>query len=186
MKRRQFVTSVLASGIAVPVLGHEQGHSHDPLGGPLANATVTFGGWQSSPAPFDRIGTPFSATNPNDITRNVHRLTPFESKIKAGGLVNFVIGGFHNVQIYEPGQTPEEFLSVGAANIPKLAIGPGIIDVAARRMFRGVNPATQPTQDRVETVMFTAPGRYLVICGVIPHFFNDRMFGWVNVVDGND
>ena len=36
------------------------------------------------------------------------------------------------------------------------------------------------TQDRVEGVAFLNPGRYLVICAVLPHF-NDRMYAWVEV-----
>lgn len=35
-------------------------------------------------------------------------------------------------------------------------------------------------QNRVEAVSFTKPGRYLVICGVLPHF-NDGMWAWIEV-----
>jgi hypothetical protein len=46
---------------------------------------------------------------------------------------------------------------------------------------------TQPLQDRVETVRFPSPGRYLVICGVLPPFFDAAtgqfvMFGHVKVL----
>ena len=42
-------------------------------------------------------------------------------------------------------------------------------------------------QDRVETVRFPNPGRFLVICGVLPHFFDAAtqrfiMFGYVKVL----
>ena len=37
-------------------------------------------------------------------------------------------------------------------------------------------PAGQMNQDRVESVRFLKPGRYLVICAV-----NDGMFGFVQV-----
>ena len=45
-------------------------------------------------------------------------------------------------------------------------------------------------QDRVETVQIAERGLYLVICAVLPHFFDAAkmqfvMFGFVNVV-GND
>ena len=51
-------------------------------------------------------------------------------------------------------------------------------------------PAGAPlaySQDRVEVVQFPAPGRYLVICAVLPHFApannaHPPMHGWVNVV----
>jgi plastocyanin len=36
-------------------------------------------------------------------------------------------------------------------------------------------------QDRIESVRFLKPGRYLVICAVHPHFVNDGMFGFVKV-----
>jgi hypothetical protein len=35
-------------------------------------------------------------------------------------------------------------------------------------------------QNRVETVLFDTPGRYLAICTILPHF-NDRMIAWVEV-----
>ena len=35
-------------------------------------------------------------------------------------------------------------------------------------------------QNRVEGVLFSKPGRYLVICAVLPHL-NDGMFAWVEV-----
>ena len=43
-------------------------------------------------------------------------------------------------------------------------------------------------QDRVEAVGFNAPGTYLVMCGVLPHFFDATtgkfiMFGFVEVRD---
>jgi len=38
----------------------------------------------------------------------------------------------------------------------------------------------------VESVRFTTPGTYLVICAVRPHFVNDGMFGFVEVTDGDD
>ena len=35
-------------------------------------------------------------------------------------------------------------------------------------------------QNRVEAVSFSKPGRFLVICGVLPHF-NDGMYAWIEV-----
>jgi plastocyanin len=56
--------------------------------------------------------------------------------------------------------------------------------------YSGLNaltpPATPPfatfstDQNRVEAVSFSTPGRYLVICGVLPHF-NDGMYAWIEV-----
>src|SRR5919109_4951656 len=100
MKRREFVTSVLASGLAVPAMA-SQDHPHEQVDGPLANATVSFGQWQQ----FDRFA---GAGGPNDRTKNNHLLIPFEAKIKAGGAVNFVIAGFHQVLVYAPGTDPAD------------------------------------------------------------------------------
>jgi hypothetical protein len=69
--------------------------------------------------------------------------------------------------------------------------GPPIIDVTTNRICRGLDPSVLPAlqagntnlQDRVEVVQFSAPGSYLVICGVLPHFVNDNMFGYVKVVE---
>jgi len=56
-------------------------------------------------------------------------------------------------------------------------------DFAVNRIFRGLDPnvATNP-QYRVEVVYFEEPGTYLVICGVVNHFVNDHMFGFVKVL----
>lgn len=43
-----------------------------------------------------------------------------------------------------------------------------------------VLPARSAAQNRVETISFPTPGRYLVICAVIPHL-NDGMIAWVEV-----
>src|SRR5262249_59941146 len=57
-----------------------------PLSGPLANATVTFGAWQTEPI-LDRY------PNASPPTRNQHVVQPNEVSIKAGGSVNFLIIG---------------------------------------------------------------------------------------------
>lgn len=182
MNRRGFFVSLLAGSVASPALAG-QGHNHAAVDGPLANATVSFGQWQSSPA-FDR----FPANN--DRTRNGHQLIPNEATIKAGGTVNFIIGGFHQVLVYAPGTEPTDInttLVTSVTNPP----GPPLIDDPTNRVYRGLDPSTLPLlrapvpaalQDRVEVVHFANPGRYLVMCGVQPHFVNDRMFGWVKVL----
>src|SRR5213083_1763946 len=66
---------------------------------PNVQATVGFGQWQTDP-PLDRF------TNPNDRTRNEHVWISREVKIKAGGVVNFIISGFHEPTIYDDGTQP--------------------------------------------------------------------------------
>ena len=83
-----------ARAVAGPL--HEHGK---PIGGPLAQATVSFGQWSTSPS-LDRL----LINNPAN--GNVHRLIPNEVTIQAGGTVNFLIAGFHQVVVYGNGTEP--------------------------------------------------------------------------------
>jgi hypothetical protein len=154
-------------------------HGGKPIAGPLSNATVTFGGWLTDP-PFDRF-----APDPNDRTRNHHQLTPNVARIEEGGTVNFIIGGFHNVLVYDHGTQPKDINRTLLITSPDF---PPLINDPNKRIYRGLDPRTMPTvQDRVETVQFAERGLYLVICAVLPHFFNDttmqfEMFGYIRVV----
>jgi len=173
----------MKSGSAKAQESEHDEHEHRPISGPLANATINFGAWRT---PLDRfagvvppnpVNTP---NNPNPMAGNHHALTPHEVKIKVGGTVNFIIGGFHHVLVYADGTKPGDINA--AAQNPFFTL---LIDDPTNRVFRGVNPQTVP-QDRVETVHFAERGTYLVICGVRPHFVNDNMFGFVRVVDDDD
>ena len=150
----------------------EEAHKHQPISGPLANATVSWGSWPTDP-PLDRFPNLGAPGKPN-----VHQLIPNEVKIKAGGSVNYIIGGFHHVLVYDDGTQP------GDINPNLLVPGsspPGLIDDPNHRIYRGLDPRLFP-QDRVEVVHFSNPGTFLVICGVRPHFVNDGMFGFVKVL----
>ena len=176
MKRREFVASVVASGLAVPALASEQ-HQHGTVTGPLAHAVVAFGAWETDP-PLDR----FAVLPPPAPTTNAHLLFPFEAKIKAGGAVSFIISGLHNVQVYGPGTEPGN-IDTSLTTLMVAPPGLEVINDPTNRVYRGPDPSRYaPTVlDRVEVVQFTAPGRYLVICGVLLHF-RDNMFGYVNVL----
>jgi plastocyanin len=153
-----------------------QGHSHKPVSGPLATATVSFGSWQTDPpADFDRFVVPNPAP---PATHNHHALVPYEVTIQAGGTVNFIISGFHLIAIYDDGTRPEDINPniLTAGTTP-----PGFIADTNHRIYRGVDPRTV-SQDRIEAVNFPKAGTYLVICAVRPHFVNDGMFGYVRVL----
>lgn len=151
----------------------------------VTNATVSFGSWQSDP-PLER----FPTASPG--TRNHHEVLPHQVTIKAGGAVNFLIGGFHQVLVYNAGTRPGDIdanstvLSTGVPNNAEL------IDDAAHRIYQGLDPSrlqlVDPlggalvVRDRVEVVHFPKPGTYLVICGIRGHFVNDSMFGFVKVL----
>ncbi len=143
--------------------------------GPLTNATVSFGAWMTSP-PLDRF-----PNVSNTRTSNHHVVIPDVAKIKAGGTVNFIIAGFHQVIIYDDGTQPSDIditNTVLPTNPPTPP--PPLIADPNRRIYRGLDPSLQPA-DRVEVVHFEKPGTYLVICGVLPHF-QSGMFGFVRVL----
>ena len=195
MKRRDFVTSVLSAGVAVPVLGDSSGaqkgaseHSGHQDNGDhelRKNHTVSFGAWSPSIfSPLDRMGA-----DPNPRTRNGHFLIPSPVRVHRGDTVSFVISGFHNLVVYGPGTQP------GDINRNQLILSPPntfppLINDANHRVYRGLDPRANPgVQDRVEAVAFDDLGRFLVICGVLPHFFDAAtgeflMFGYVEV-DGH-
>lgn len=151
--------------------GHSTPHPTVAVEGPQSSAIVSFGGWMTTP-PLDRF------PNVSDRFANHHALIPELAKIKPGGSVNFIIGGFHQVIVYDDGTQPGDInktLTVPVTVPP----GPPLIADPNRRIYRGLDPSLQP-QDRVEVVHFANPGLYLVICGVLPHF-NEGMFGFVRV-----
>ncbi|HEY7286170.1 MAG TPA: hypothetical protein VH497_12040 [Vicinamibacterales bacterium] len=168
---------------------HGHGGGNDEMNGPLSTATVSFGQWDLA-TPLDRF------PNNSPRTRNNHHLIPNEVKIKAGGSVNFMIGGFHHILVYGNDTKPSD-INIGATIPTTVQPGPPLINDPVNRVYRGLDPSVlpalpgstppQPLQDRTETVRFTDPGRYLVICGVLPHFFDVPtgqfiMFGYVNVI----
>lgn len=142
------------------------------LDGPLSNATVSFGAWMT---PLDR-----HPNVPPPPPTNHHELIPQVAKIKAGGAVNFIISGLHQVIVYDDGTQPSD-IDTSLLLLPPPA-GPPLIDDPDGRLYRGPDPRVLlPNLDRVEVVHFAKPGTYLVICGVLPHF-QQGMFGFVTVV----
>ena len=162
--------TLLCLGFAVPVARADAGSP--------TTATVSFGAWQTEP-PLDR----FPNNSPAD--RNHHQLIPFHVSIAAGGTVNFIISGLHQVIAYDDGTQPDDInttlttTTTGATPSPAVVL----IDDPTHRLYRGLDPSLLP-RDRVEVVYFPNPGTYLVICGVRNHFVNDGMFGFVTVLAG--
>jgi len=187
--------TVLGAGEQKPDQASEHAHDNRPLTGKRAHTVVSFGQWDADPDdPFDRQSI---NTDLENRARNIHLVLPFEAEVDAGGAVSFTISGVHQILIYGPGVEFDD-VKAGwvAANKPTLAFGPGLVDYDTKRVYRGQNPfvlqyvalVPQPAGttgntvvDRIEAVNFKEPGRYLVTCGVVPHFFNDSMHGYVNV-----
>ena len=196
MKRREFlgkasigsaaVATLAASGRVRAAAKADAQHSHLAVSGPLATATVSFGAWGSGVDRFPNLG----ATALNHL--NVHAVIPNEVQIKAGGTVNFIISGFHQIIVYGDGTRPDD-IDTSDPVPATIQPGPPLVNDANNRVYRGVDPSVLPSlqgppqgpgqpvlQDRVEAVQFAEPGRYLVICGVLPHFLGG-MYGYVKV-----
>jgi|SRR5262245_57333343 len=176
------LVAILSVGLVVP--------SAVAIDGPLASATVSFGQWRTNPA-LDRF--PILSER----ATNQHELIPSQVTIKAGGAVNFIIGGFHQPTVYDDGTLPADInTTIPTDTTPSTGIPSGVplINDPANRIYRGQDPSRQPiltfpspisgpvSQDRVEVVHFPKPGMYLVICGVRAHFVDDKMFGFVRVL----
>jgi hypothetical protein len=128
-----------------------------------------------------------------------HVILPDDIKIKQGGVVHFLVAGFHQVAVYKPGTKPENIVQGSGT----------FINDPTNRFYLGINPAGGPANtaatpvvpgdarsnalNRVETVGFPAsagtvtppsekaePGIYLVICNVRGHF-RDGMYAFVEV-----
>jgi len=183
MKRRQFLRGIglgsaaMVTGAVAGSRAAAQNHDHaSTMDGPLASATVSFGAWPvGGDQPLDRMTTPNAPIAPN-----VHALIPNTVTIKAGGTVNYIVAGFHQIIVYEPGKEPSDVDTGTLIPIPGAPAEVGLIDDPVKRLYRGVNPIELP-QDRVEVVHFERRGLYLVICSVNVHFA-DNMFGWVMVL----
>lgn len=136
------------------------------------SVTVAFGGGLNTATP------PGNPAN--------HHVLPRTIEIKAGGVVNFAVAGFHQIVVYPPG--------IEASNIVAPAFPPNLfinynlgtayyVGINPRNANAGT-PAAPATvfngDNRIESVSFAQPGVYLVLCNVTPHF-NDGMYAYVKV-----
>ena len=204
------IGSVTATGLSAalgaeqkPGNGNEHAHDNRPLSDKRSHVVVAFGQWDVDPAnPLDR--QPIN-TEPETRTRNIHDVLPFEAEIDAGGAVSFIISGFHQVLVYGPGRELAEVQAAAAGlDLPGIPmVLPPLVNYTTDLVYRGLDPrilqysplpallppsvpeppppgTVNPVVDRVESVNFKEPGRYLVVCGVRPHF-DTGMHGYVNV-----
>lgn len=118
-----------------------------------------------------------------------HHILPQKIKVKKGGVVNFVVAGFHHIVVYQPGVRVEE---IGVPTSGLFIINPDSATMPGNVFYRGIKPAggpppgfpvqTDPSNapNRVEPVGFLESGTYLVMCNVTPHF-KDGMYAYVEV-----
>ena len=187
MNRESFVSvisrSALLVGTALVALTAVADDDHN-----RAQATASFGRGLNTAQPGNSVN---------------HAVLPKEIKIKAGGVVDFAIAGFHDVVIFKPGFTLDHLINAGRGQYP-LSTPPFVIPpdpatplpvaisfIADSIYYRGINPAGGPLttpvvgnpangSNRTEPVAFLERGIYLVICNVRPHLL-DGMFAYVKV-----
>ena len=186
--RRNLLTVAAAGGVsaALGVATKTEARAQQQYMFSPPAATATFGFF-----PVDSTVDRMQVANPGN--RNGHQMGPLQVTIRAGGMVNFIIDGNHQVVVYDDGIQPRN-INADLVLPPPLNT---LIDDPNGRIYRGLSPAgvpanffgpglpaaaiAAPPQDRIETVSFPKPGAYLVICGVRTHFVGG-MFGYVIVV----
>lgn len=150
------------------------------LGAPDATATVRFG--------LENVGSPFPPPAEHDRSTNAQdNLVPRTVVISQGGSVTFEIAPFHQVAIYEPGTTPND-IEISPATLedlpvpfPPFVLPDFIINDPDSRVVLGPPLAFSHQTWTTPASTFDQPGRYLVICTVLPHFEDNNMYGWVIV-----
>lgn len=169
--RRNVLKSIVAGGVLVgtaPSRASAQ-HALTHLPPALAHATVVFGQWNT---PLDRFAGTFTPANVG------HHVSPHQVTIAAGGSVAFLIGGFHLVLVYNDGVEHGDIDTTDV--IPGVpGVFPPLIQDDTNRLYRGLDPRINSV-DRIEIVHFHEPGRYLMACGVLPHFH--EMYGYIKVI----
>lgn len=132
------------------------------------------------------FGAGLNTATPNNPPN--HHVLPNVIRVKKGGVVNFAVAGFHQIVVYVPG--------VKADDIQVPAAGTFVNDLD-NRYYTGILPAGGPPPgipatvnpsnaiNRMESVSFSEPGTYLVICNIRGHFL-DGMYAYVKVSGDDD
>jgi len=168
----------------------------------LASPALKADGDDNTPT---RVTVSFGTGNNNAQAGNTpnHHILPPEIKVRISkarrlngdvvtvpGTVNFVVSGFHWIWVYQPGVPLQEVVD----HIPAAAlfVNYEVVTLGVSNVYaKGVDPtANTPlplssAQNRTDSVAFSKPGKYLVICNVAPHLV-DGMYAWVRVVDEDD
>ncbi len=147
------------------------------------------------------FGRGLNTAQPGNVVN--HAVLPREIKIKAGGVVDFTVAGFHDIVVFKAGFTLEHLVQAGNGVYPLMPpifvippnpatpLPPAISFLADSIYYRGINPAGGPLatavtgnpangSNRNESVAFLERGTYLVICNIRPHLI-DGMYAYVKV-----
>jgi plastocyanin len=132
-----------------------------------------------------------------------HIVIPKAIFVKAGGVVDFTVAGFHDIVIFKSGFSLQDLKNAGGGDYPTTppvyVIPPDpaaplpseLSSLADKFYYRGINPAGGPAAtpatanpsnavNRAEPVAFLEKGVYLVVCNIRPHLV-DGMFAHVLV-----
>ena len=135
----------------------------------------------------DDVGSPFPPPDPHDQSFHAKdKIRPRLVHLAAGGNVVFDMGTFHGVAIYEPGTTPAD-IEISPATLenldvpfPPFVLEDFVIDDPDGRVALGPM-SFAPMQWSPAADTFDEPGRYLVICYVLPHFVGAKMYSYIDV-----
>ena len=137
---------------------------------PDSSATVRFGN--------PTAGSKFPPPEGHDASSNAKdNLIPRTVVISGPGSVTFDIDGLHQPVVYAAGIDPGD-ITVPAFP-PNFFVTPPAGPLAPGQIARG--PLNEPPATASWTTSFGAPGKYLVICNITPHFSFFKMYGWVIV-----
>jgi len=160
--------------------GEEPSPSLQVGGGIPSSVTVDFG--------QDRLGSPFPPPDGHDASGHARdKVFPRTIVLRAGGSVTFNMGTFHMVAIYDRGTEPGDIDATNTIDLvapppapPGTVIIPDfLIEDPNNRLALGPFSFAPMTWTSPPGT-FDVPGRYLVICTVVPHF-SVNMYAWVTV-----
>lgn len=141
-----------------------------------------------------------------------HHVIPETIRMTAGDVLSFNVAGLHVIRVYGDGvelrdvklNVPGECQvnppqascnGLGGTIVPTVPTGDLAVFYQGLNAIPLVNPPQPPPPapppfatpsiavNRIESIVFPEPGRYLVICAVLEHF-NDAMIAWVEVRPG--
>ena len=176
------VVSALTLCLASPALKADDGDDNIPT-----HVTVAFGTGNNNAQPGN---TPNHHILPPDIKVRISKAQRLNGDVViVPATVNFIVSGFHWPWVYRPGVTLQEVVD----HIPNaLFVNYEVVTLGVSNVYaKGIDPTANTTlplssaQNRTDSIAFSTPGRYLVICNVAPHLV-DGMYAWVRVVDGDD
>jgi hypothetical protein len=142
----------------------------------LRQVTVTFGAGLNTAQPGNHIN---------------HEIIPDHILVTREGAVHFLVSGFHQIFVYNPGTDVEDVRAAIPDPLPDPP--PTFINCLENLMYQGIVPAggsppgtpgalnPSNASNRLESVYFAEPGTCLVICNVTGHFL-DGMYAYVKVL----